>query len=153
MSDFRLTQLLNGKRGTKRPIKTGGGTLLAKDSGAYCVFNATTVTTYTLPACEEGLEFEFFCAATAAGTLDIFRIVCATGDFMLGTFIQSTDSTYTSAARAADGAADLAWEGNGSTTGGLAGDWVRVRGLNSTQWSVYGMGRATGSEGSPFKTS
>jgi hypothetical protein len=137
----------------KRPVKIVGATLTKADSGAHCVFAATTVTTYTLPAAEAGLNFRFSCEATAAGTADIFRIVCATGDFFIGSFVQSTDGTYTSATHKANGTTHLAWEGNGSTTGGLDGDWLEITASSDTLWRVYGMGRATGSEATPWKTS
>lgn len=136
-----------------RPVYKTTQILTAADSGAHCIFSVATVTTYTLPAAAAGLHFKFSCSATAAGTLDIFRVVCASGDFFVGTFIQSTDSTYTSAAHDANGSTHLAWQGNGGTTGGLKGDWLEVTASNGTLWEVFGMGRATGSEASPFATS
>lgn len=135
------------------PIYTTTQVLTTADNNAHCVFSVTTVTTYTLPAAQAGLRFWFSCAATAAGTADIFRIVCATGDFFIGTFIQSTDGTYTSAAHDANGTTHLAWEGNGSTTGGLKGDWLMCTASSGTLWQVFGMGRATGTEATPWKTS
>lgn len=138
---------------TIRPTYSTTTVLTAADSGAHCIFSVTTVTTFTLPAAATGLHFKFSCGATAAGTADIFRIVCTSGDFFLGSFIQSTDGTYTTAAHAANGTTHLAWEGNGSTTGGLAGDWLEVTAISGTQWAVYGFGRATGTEATPWKTS
>lgn len=135
------------------PVYTTTQILTAADNGAYCDFSVTTVTTYTLPAAAAGMHFHFGASATAAGTADIFRIVCATGDFFLGTFIQSTDGTYTSAAQDANGTTHLAWEGNGSTTGGLKGDWLDVWASSSSVWRARGMGRATGTEATPWKTS
>ena len=147
------TVAVTGAISGPRKIYTTTQILTAADSGAHCVFSVSTVTTYTLPAAAQGLHFKFSVRTTAAGTADIFRIVCTTGDFFVGSFIQSTDGTYTSAAHAANGSTHLAWEGNGSTTGGLAGDWLEVTASDSTLWEVFGMGRATGSEASPWKTS
>ena len=134
-----------------RPVKQAAATLLASESGALCLFNLAAGFTYTLPAAAEGLWFEFWVTTTVTSVLD--RVACATGDFFLGSFIQSTDGTYTTAAHAANGTTHLAWEGDGSTTGGLAGDWLRVHAISGSQWAVIGFGRATGSEATPWKTS
>jgi hypothetical protein len=150
---FSGTITATGAIAGPRPVFLTTQILTAAHSGAHCVFSVTTVTTYTLPAAAAGLHFRFSCGATAAGTSDIFRVVCATGDFFIGSYIQSTDGTYTTAAHAANGTTHLAWEGNGSTTGGLAGDWLEVTAVSATQWAAYGFGRATGSEGTPWKTS
>lgn len=135
----------------KRVVKTGAATLTAAESGALCIFNAAAGFTYTLPAAEAGLWFEFIVQTTATSV--VHRIACASGDFLLGTILQSTDGTYTVAAQTANGTTHLAWEGNGSTTGGIIGDRVVVAAISGTQWSVYGTNSATGTEATPFKTS
>lgn len=154
MTDFRLSQMFNGLRGPKFVTKTGGGTLTPKDSGAVCLFDVTTVLTYTLPPAEAGLRFRFVCQSTAAGSSDIFRVVCATGDFFRGTIWQGSDGTYIPVARAANGSTHLAWQGNGSTTGGIAGDWFEVQAISDTVWQVTaGYNAATGTEATPWQTS
>lgn len=135
-----------------RPVYAGAArTLTAADSGAMCLFSTAAGYTYTLPAAEPGLWFDFVVHTTI--TSSAAKVITASGDFLVGNFIQSTDSTYTSASHAADGSTIVAWSGNGSTTGGLIGDWFRVTAISETQWHIYGMGRATGSEASPFATS
>lgn len=136
--------------GSRRDVKTGAATLTAADSGALCLFNNAAGFTYTLPPAEVGLWFDFLVTVTV--TSSVARVACAAGDFLLGTINQGTDGTYTQAQRAADGAADLAWEGNGSTTGGIKGDWLHVVAISGTQWAVYGYSNATGTEATPFKT-
>ena len=128
----------------------GATTLTEADSGALCVFDTAAGFTYTLPAAAKGLRFRFIVTTTI--TSGVARVACATGDFFLGTINQGTDGTYTQAQRSADGANDLAWEGNGSTTGGIKGDWFEVVALDSTNWYVWGYNNATGSEATPFKT-
>jgi hypothetical protein len=136
--------------GNFRNVKTAAATLTAADSGALCLFNAAAGFTYTLPAAKKGLYFDFIVTTTV--TSSVARIACASGDFLLGTILQGTDSTYTQAARSADGATHLAWEGNGSTTGGIVGDTVHVVAISDTQWAVWGYNNATGTEATPFKT-
>ncbi len=134
-----------------RKVFAAARTLTADDNGALCLFNTAAGYTYTLPAAQPGLYFDF--QVTVTITSVGAKIICASGDFLLGHFIQSTDGTYTSAAHAANGTNIVSWNGDGSTTGGLIGDIVRVIAISDTQWAVWGMGRATGSEATPFATS
>jgi hypothetical protein len=142
---------VTGSLAAPRKVYTTATVLTAADSGALCIFSTAAGQIYTLPPAAAGLWFDFNVAVTATSL--VHRVVCTTGDFLLGTFTQSTDGTYTSALRAADGATHLAWEGNGSTKGGIVGDWLRVTAISATQWNVYGMGSATGAEATPFVTS
>jgi len=138
--------------GGKRTIKTAAATLTAADSGALCFFNSAAGDIYTLPAPEAGLVFDFVVLVTI--TSNAAKIITdSASTFLLGGFVQSTDGTYTSTVHAANGTTIRAWSGNGSTTGGLIGDWIRVASISGTQWAVWGMGRATGTEATPFATS
>lgn len=137
--------------GSRVAPKTAAATLTAADNGAVCIFNAAAGFTYTLPSAEPGLRFRFQVQTTATSL--VHRIACASGDFFLGTILQATDGTYTIAARDADGSTHLAWEGNGSTTGGIKGDWIEVVAISTSQWAVSGYNSATGSEATPWKTS
>jgi hypothetical protein len=125
--------------------------LTAADSGAMCIWGTAAGYLYTLPAAAAGLYFDFLVGITI--TSAAAKVITTSGDFLLGNYIQSTDGTYTSASHAADGSTITSWNGNGSTTGGLVGDWLRVVAISGTQWYVHGMGRATGSEATPFATS
>lgn len=150
--DFRTSRILNGSRGAKRVVKQAAATLTRDDSDAVCLFNAAAGFTYTLPPAEVGLTFEFLVTVTV--TSSAAKIVTnSTSEFIVGAFIQSTDGTYTTAAHAANGTTHRSWNGNGSTTGGLIGDWVRLTAISSTQWAIVGFGRATGTEATPFATS
>lgn len=148
-STVAATGLISG--GLLRTVKTGAATLTAAESGAHCIFNNATGFLYTLPAAQAGLEFTFSVQTTV--TSGNARVACASGDFLLGTIIQVIDTTFAPTARDADGSTHLAWEGNGTTTGGIKGDWFRVVAISGTQWAVYGFNTATGSEATPFKTS
>jgi hypothetical protein len=139
--------------GGKAIVKTAAATLLASESGAECFFNSAAGDIYTLPTCASGLRYKFSVGTTI--TSNAAKVITASAsEFILGSFIQSTDGTYTTAAQAANGSTIRAWSGNGTTTGGLAGDSFELVGISATQWEMRaGQGRATGSEATPFATS
>lgn len=138
--------------GGKRVIKTAAATLTAAESGAVCFFNSAAGDIYTLPVPVAGLHYRFVVLTTI--TSNAAKVITSAGtEFLLGGFIQSTDGTYTSAFHAANGTTIRAISMNGSTTGGLQGDWWEVVAISATQWAIWGMGRATGSEATPFATS
>lgn len=140
--------------GNRKLIKSSAGAyaLLPSDSGAAVVFDQAAGITITLPPPSPGMWFEFFVGVTATSAAHKVITDAAT-TFLLGTFAQSTDSTYTEARRAANGTDIVAWSGNGSTTGGIVGDWFEVFYFSATQWFINGRGSATGAEASPFATS
>ena len=149
--DWRLSKMDKGLRGTRRPVKTGAQTLTREDSGALCLFNTEAGYTFTLPPAEQGLWFEFAVHTTITSVAA--KVLCATGDFIVGGFEQSTDSTYTTAVHAANGSTHVSWNGNGTTTGGLINDRFTVTAISDSQWYIEGSGRATGTEATPFGTS
>lgn len=136
-----------------RVVKTGAATLTAADTGALLVFNAAAGFTYTLPTVATtvaGMWFDVEVQTTVTSV--VARLACATGAFLKGTILQGQPTTFTQTARTADGSTHLAWEGNGTTTGGIIGDVMRVTALSTTQWSISGTNSATGSTATPFKT-
>lgn len=134
-------------------VETGGGaaTLTPAQSGGVFRFNNATGFLYTLPAAVAGLRYTFVVQTTC--TSGVHRVACASGDFLLGTIMQGADGTFVIGLQDADGTTHLAWEGNGSTTGGIKGDWFEVVAISASQWLVWGFNTATGSEATPFKTS
>ena len=134
-----------------RKVVAEAATLTAFDNGALISFNAAAGYTVTLPAAQKGLWFDISVDTTV--TSSVARLACATGDFFIGTILQGTDSTFTQAAQTANGSTHLAWEGNGSTTGGIIGDNMQVIAISDTQWRIRGYNTATGTEATPFKTS
>ena len=135
----------------RRRLFTAVATLTADDTGALCLFSTAAGYTYTLPTCERGLHFTFIVQTTITSVGA--KIMCASGDFLVGTILQGTDGTFTQAAVTANGTTHVSWNGNGSTTGGIIGDYVEVVGLGNNQWVVYGQNTATGTEATPFATS
>lgn len=138
--------------GGKRTIKTAAATLTARDSGALCVFNSAAGDIYTLPSPEAGLFFDFTVAVTI--TSNAAKVITNAGTvFLLGSFLQIPDTAAQIASQDANGTTHVAWSGNGSTTGGIKGDFFRVTAISTTQWVIFGIGRATGTEATPFATS
>lgn len=152
IANTSTAQAITGTLAFPRVTKTAVATLTAADSGALCVFNSAAGDIYTLPVPTAGLWFDFVVVVTATSNNQKVITSQAT-EFLLGTFVQSTDGTYTSALQSANGSSIRAWTGNGSTTGGIKGDWFRVTAISATQWVIWGMGSATGSEATPFAAS
>ena len=136
-----------------RTVKTAAATLTAEESGALCLWNAAAGFTYTLPAPQVGLTFDFL--VTVSVTSVAAKVITNAGTvFLVGGFLQHPDAAAdVSVVRAANGTTHVAWSGNGTTTGGLIGDTVSVTCISATQWAVSGYGTATGAEATPFATS
>ena len=132
-------------------VGTAAATLTAADSGGIILFNNATGYTVTLPAAQAGLNFRVSVNTTVSS--GVARLACATGDFFRGTLMQGTDTTYLPAARVANGTTHLAWEGNGSSTSGIAGDWFDIVAVDNTIWQVTGgLCAGSGSEATFWKT-
>ena len=140
-----------GPPGTRKVFSGLAKVLTADDNGALCLWTTAAGYLYTLPAAQLGLWFDFLVHTTITSVGA--KVICATGDFLVGSFIQSPDSTTLLAAHAADGSTHVSWNGNGTTTGGYAGDFFRVTAISSTQWVIQGLGLATGTEATPFAAS
>ena len=132
-------------------VGTAAATLTAADSGGIILFNNATGYTVTLPAAQAGLNFRVTVNTTVSS--GVARLACASGDFFRGTLMQGTDTTYLPAARVANGTTHLAWEGNGSSTSGIAGDWFDIVAVDDTIWQVTGgLCSGSGSEATFWKT-
>ena len=133
-------------------VGTAAATLTAADSGSVILFSNATGYAVTLPAAQAGLNFRVSVQTTVSS--GVARLACATGDFFRGTLFQGTDTTYLPAARVANGSTHLAWEGNGSSTSGIAGDWFDIVAVDDTIWQVTGgLCAGSGSEATFWKTS
>lgn len=128
-------------------------TLLAKESGALCLFDRAAGVVYTLPTPVIGLQFEF--ATTVTITSNAAKIVTAsiTTQFLLGEIFMYTTATASGAGFAADGTTIAALSANGTTKGGIIGDRYRVTAISSTQWVIDGTSVGSGTIVTPFATS
>ncbi len=141
--------------GQKRPVIQSVGatrTLLKEESGSLCLFDRAAGVVYTLPAAEEGLEFEFM--ATVAVTSNAYKTITASGDFLLGAvMIGSLTVAESGDVFQADGSTIVAISEDGATKGGLVGGTYKVRAISSSQWVITGVTVGAGTLATPFATS
>ena len=127
-------------------------TLLAKESGALCLFDRAAGTVYTLPAPVIGMNFEF--QTTTTITSNAAKVITdATTTFLLGTVDMVINTSATTLAALGNGTTHVAISSNGSTTGGVQGDSYKVTAISSTQWVITGLVSGSGTLATPFATS
>lgn len=105
----------------------------------------------TLPAASAGLEFEFIVKTTFTGAASIKSV--ASADIMIGQALLGNDSDNTvvawqSLAASTNDTIDLF--GTANSTGGIAGQRIRILGLAANLWHVDIIGDAAGTEATPF---
>jgi hypothetical protein len=135
-----------------RQTKNAATVLTAADSGALCVWSTAAGYLYTLPTAAAGLWFDFLVATTIT-SVGAKVLTASASEFILGSFLQIPDAAAQIVARNADGSTIRSWNGNGTTTGGYAGDSFRLTAISATQWVISGIGLATGTEATAFATS
>lgn len=144
-------------QGNKNMVVSGQGatkTLSVSDSGSTVLFDRAAGIVYTLPSAAAGLYFDFFVSVTI--TSNAAKVITAAGtELLVGTIINTdTDSSDAVASwKALVGSSYIAVSMNGSTTGGIKGDWLRFTCLNSTTWNVQGLTLGTSTVATPFATS
>lgn len=127
-------------------------TLLAKESGALCLFDRAAGVVYTLPAPVIGMQFEFMTTVTITSNA-AKTITNSASVFLLGDVEMIIAGSATTLAAAANGTTHVSISSNGSTTGGVIGDRYRVTAISSTQWVIDGFVSGSGSLATPFATS
>ena len=134
----------------KQPINVTAATLtLDRDThaGAVITGNRAAGIVFTLPASSgKGDVYTFVCGTTI--TSNAFKIQVANGtDTIFGGVAISTDIAGVTMLC---GGTDDTISMSGSTTGGVAGSWVRVTDVSSGKWMVEGFLCSTGVEATPF---
>lgn len=109
----------------------------ALHDGTTVVLDTAAGSVCTLPAPVIGMRVRFL--VTVAPTSNFHQVkVAAATDFLAGSVgILDNDGTTVSG-YAADGAADDNIQLNGTTKGGLVGDWIEIEGITATQWAIRG---------------
>lgn len=103
----------------------------------------------TLPAASgSGARFRFFVGTTVTSNSTTIKVANAS-DTMVGVCMQAADGDSTMAMYEAGGTDDTITF-DGSTTGGIKGDYVEVEDVAANLWYVKVVGSATGTEASPF---
>lgn len=148
------TILINGQ---VQPIVSGSGatvTLTKDQSGSIALFDRAAGIVFTLPANTPGMVFDFFVTVTI--TSGAAKVITAAGtELLVGTIINTdTDSSDAIASwKSLVAASNIAVSMNGTTTGGIKGDWIRFTCLNTTTWNVQGFTTGTSTVATPFATS
>lgn len=129
-------------------------TMTKSQSGAAVLLDRAAGTTVTLPANTPGFYADFFVTVTVTSNAD--KIITAAGtELLVGTIINTDTDTSDAVAswKSLVATSNIAVSMNGSTTGGIKGDWLRFTCLNTTTWNVQGLTLGTGSVATPFATS
>lgn len=142
--------------GLHREIIQGVGatrTLLAKESGALCLFDRAAGVVYTLPTPVEGMEFDF--ATTVTITSNAAKTITKTiaSEFMIGLVLVVGGTTESVASADFNGTTHVAISSNGTTTGGVIGDQYTLTAISATQWVIKGLISGSGTVATPAATS
>ncbi len=135
----------------------GGASLsltAAAHNGKTILFDTAAGTALTLPAAT-GTGARFRCVVSVTVTSNDHTLACAGTDEFAGVVYQvDTDTTDTVAAYpalAADNFDIITM--NGTTTGGLIGDWYEVQDIASGVWALIGWQNGTGTVATPLSAS
>lgn len=133
-------------------VVTASTTLTAENSGALVLLGVASGCTLTLPAAAEGMQIDV--GVTVSRTSNSYKIICATGDFLLGAYMAGDATIATSGdIFTGNGTTHLALTFDGDTKGGLIGGRLRFTAISSTQWYVEGLVIGTGTMADAFATS
>lgn len=127
-------------------------TLVPKEAGAMCCFDAAAGVVYTLPTPIAGMTFEFVTTVTITSNAAKIITNLAT-EFLLGAVSLVNDAATTAESFLANGTTIRACSSNGTTTGGVAGDRYRITAISSTVWFIEGVLINSGTAATPFATS
>lgn len=130
---------------------TAATTLNATDhAGRLMRFNIAAGVTATLPAATgTGNRYRFVVNTTVTSVADIIAVVG--NDSFFGNIISSADAGNTVNGWEAAADADQI-SLNGTTTGGIAGDYIEVTDIALDRWLAWGITQSTGTEATPFLT-
>lgn len=142
----------------RRPVISGLGatrTLNAGESGSVILFDKVDGIVVTLPtAPAPGTWFEFMVSATC--TSNAYKVITGAGtELMVGSILNCDTDTSDAVAiwKSLVATSNISVNLNGSTKGGLKGDFFRVTNVNATTWLVTGVTNGTGVVATPFATS
>lgn len=133
-----------------QPITVTAATTLNRDthSGTIVVLNSTTGRIITLPASVgKGDEYTLYVHATVSSGSHVLVVSAGTTDCFNGGVSMSTDIGGTNMLAAVDSDTITM---SGSTTGGVAGSWIRVVDAMPGKWMLSGFLVTTGTEATPF---
>lgn len=128
---------------------TASATLTDSDAETVCTVNAAAGLTLTLPAAGgKGLVYKVFIGTTVTSNSVVIK-VANSSDIMSGLCLSGADA----------GATVNGWETastddtitlNGTTTGGIKGDYFELTDCAANLWAVQARTSSTGTEATPF---
>lgn len=128
---------------------TASATLDASDAETICTVNAAAGLTLTLPAAEgTGRVFRIFIGTTVTSNSVVIQVDSA-DDTMAGLVISAADAGNTVNGWETAATSDTITL-DGSTTGGILGDYIELTDCAATVWAVQGRTSSTGTEATPF---
>lgn len=136
------------------PVAITADTTLTKEqhAGRIIVFNDADGASLTLPAASgTGHVYRFFVGVTVTSNNDVIKVANATDEFLgtlLGTDADTADTPTNFPALDADGFDTITM--NGSTKGGIKGDYIEIEDVAAGIFSVRGVFTATGAIATPF---
>ena len=135
---------------TTEPIAiTASTTLKTWHAGTTLAVDAAAGLTLTLPAAlGTGYEYDIVIATTVTSNDVVVQVANAT-DVMAGVCMNAADGGNTLVAFETASTSDTITM-DGSTTGGIKGDRIKLKDVASGLWSVQIIGSATGTEATPF---
>jgi hypothetical protein len=116
--------------------------LLASESGSLCLFDVAAGVVYTLPEIARteqiGMYFDFATIVTVTSNSAKVITKETTTEFILGTIFGYTTDVTEIDGFEFNGSTHVAIASNGSTTGGVIGDYYRLTAISLTQWLITG---------------
>lgn len=126
--------------------------LTAKEAGALCMIDSAAGVVYTLPTPVAGMIFRFGVSVTR--TSNAHKVITnLSTEFITGGVALINSAAATGEFFAADGTTIRALSSNGTTTGGIIGDYYELTAISSTVWFCRGVLNQTGTAATPFATS
>lgn len=132
---------------------TASATLTEKQSGALVLLNAAAGMTLTLPAANEGTQFDV--SVLTSRTSNSYKIITSAATvFLVGAYMAGDATIATSGdIFTLDGSTHVALTIDGDTKGGLVGGHLRFTCISATQWYVEGLVIGTGTMATAAATS
>lgn len=133
---------------------TATATLTAAQSGGVFTLAPAAATTITLPAAAVGLNYTFYVTTAATGTNTIKIITTGATTYMQGQdSIAAAGTGSPTVFQSLVSSTNIAFNMNGSTTGGLVGTEIQCTCLTSTLWQVTALNIGSGTLATSFATS
>lgn len=155
---LRGTNLVVDTVASKRPVVSGSGataTLNELQSGSVVLLDRAAGITFTLPTTPTpGTFYDFVVSVTC--TSNSYKVITGSApELLVGSILNCDTDTSDAVAiwKSLVGTSNISVNLNGSTKGGIKGDYFRLTCINSTTWQVTGVTNGTGTVATPFATS